>query len=54
MDVFIVGDPAKGGNMDFAGFMEGYRQFFGTPEQPNLPAAFSHAGGRFPSPLPAG
>jgi enamine deaminase RidA (YjgF/YER057c/UK114 family) len=38
MDVFMVGDPAKGGNMDFAGFMEGYRMFFGTPEQPNLPA----------------
>jgi enamine deaminase RidA (YjgF/YER057c/UK114 family) len=38
MDAFIVGDPAKGGNMDFAGFMEGYRQFFGTSEQPNLPA----------------
>jgi enamine deaminase RidA (YjgF/YER057c/UK114 family) len=38
MDVFMVGDPAKNGSMDFAGFMEGYRQFFGTPEQPNLPA----------------
>ena len=38
MDVFMVGDAAKGGNMDFAGFMEGYRMFFGTPEQPNLPA----------------
>jgi enamine deaminase RidA (YjgF/YER057c/UK114 family) len=38
MDVFMVGDPAKGGNMDFAGFMEGYRMYFGTPEQPNLPA----------------
>jgi enamine deaminase RidA (YjgF/YER057c/UK114 family) len=23
--------------MDFAGFMEGYKQFFGTPAQPNLP-----------------
>ncbi len=38
MDVFLVGDPAKGGTMDFAGFMEGYRMFFGTPDQPNLPA----------------
>jgi enamine deaminase RidA (YjgF/YER057c/UK114 family) len=38
MQVFLVGDPAKGDRMDFAGFMEGYRQFFGTPEQPNLPA----------------
>jgi enamine deaminase RidA (YjgF/YER057c/UK114 family) len=38
MQVFLVGDPAKGDRMDFAGFMEGYRKFFGTPEQPNLPA----------------
>ena len=38
MQVFLVGDAAKGGKMDFAGFMDGYRQFFGTPEQPNLPA----------------
>jgi enamine deaminase RidA (YjgF/YER057c/UK114 family) len=38
MQVFLVGDPNNGGQMDFAGFMEGYTQFFGTPEQPNLPA----------------
>ncbi|MEE7546242.1 hypothetical protein HF319_03570 [Xanthomonas sp. Kuri4-1] len=38
MQAFLVGDPALGGKMDFAGFMEGYRQFFGTREQPNLPA----------------
>lgn len=38
MQVFLVGDPAQGGKMDFAGFMEGYRQFFGTAQQPNLPA----------------
>lgn len=37
MQVFLVGEPGKSG-MDFAGFMEGYRQFFGTAEQPNLPA----------------
>lgn len=37
MQVFLVGDPAKGGKMDFGGFMEGYTQFFGTEEQPNLP-----------------
>jgi len=24
--------------MDFAGFMKGYTQFFGTKEQPNKPA----------------
>ncbi|BCH24406.1 hypothetical protein MesoLjLc_40710 [Mesorhizobium sp. L-8-10] len=38
MQVFLVGDPAKGGKMDFAGFMEGYVKFFGTKEQPNLPS----------------
>jgi enamine deaminase RidA (YjgF/YER057c/UK114 family) len=38
MQVFLVGDPGKGGRMDFAGFMEGYTQFFGTPQQPNLPS----------------
>ena len=38
MRVYLVGDPAKGGGMDFAGMMEGYKQFFGTAEQPNKPA----------------
>lgn len=38
MQAFLVGDPALGGKMDFAGFMEGYRQFFGTPAQPSLPS----------------
>jgi len=38
MHVFLVGDPAKDGKMDFAGMMEGYKQFFGTDEQPNKPA----------------
>lgn len=38
LQVFLVGDPANEGNMDFAGFMEGYTQFFGTDEQPNLPS----------------
>lgn len=37
MQVFLVGDPAKGGKADVAGFMGGYTQFFGGP-QPNLPA----------------
>lgn len=37
MQVFLVGDPKNGGKMDFSGFMEGYTQFFGTKEQPNLP-----------------
>ena len=38
MQAFVVGDPAHDGKIDFAGFMEGYKQFFGTKEQPNLPA----------------
>ena len=38
MQVFLVGEPAQDGKMDFAGFMDGYKKFFGTPEQPNLPA----------------
>lgn len=38
MTVYLVGDPQKGGRMDFDGFMSVYRQFFGTKEQPNLPS----------------
>jgi len=37
MQVFLVGDPAKDGKLDFAGMMEGYSQFFGTKQQPALP-----------------
>ena len=37
MQVFLVGDPSKGGRADTKGFMEGYTQFFGGT-QPNLPA----------------
>ena len=37
MQVFLVGDPATGGKLDFAGFMQGYTQFFGTAAQPKLP-----------------
>ncbi len=36
MQVYLVA-PEAGGAMDFAGFMEGYTQFFGTDSQPNLP-----------------
>lgn len=36
MRVYLVGDPAKGGKMDFAGMMEGYNSFFGALE--NKPA----------------
>lgn len=38
MTVYLVGDPGNGGKMDFEGFMSVYSQFFGTAEQPNLPA----------------
>ena len=38
MTVYLVGDPAKGGRMDFDGFMAAYSQYFGTKEQSNLPA----------------
>jgi enamine deaminase RidA (YjgF/YER057c/UK114 family) len=38
MTVYLVGDPAKEGKMDFEGMMAAYTQFFGTKEQPNLPA----------------
>lgn len=39
MQAFLVGGPETGGKMDFAGFMEGYRQFFGTAaKQTSLPA----------------
>lgn len=38
MRVLLVGDPALDGQMDFAGMMEGYRQYFATEAQPNKPA----------------
>lgn len=38
MHVYLAGDPAKENKNDFAGFMAGYTQFFGTPSQPNKPA----------------
>ncbi len=38
LTVFVVGDAKLGGKMDFAGFNDGYKQFFGTPENPNLVA----------------
>jgi 2-iminobutanoate/2-iminopropanoate deaminase len=37
LTVFLVGDPAKGGKMDRDGMTVSYKQFFGTPDQPNLP-----------------
>lgn len=37
MRVDLVGVAANGGRMDSAGMNEAFRQFFGTPEQPNKP-----------------
>lgn len=37
MQVFLVGDPDKGGRMDFEGFMAAYTERYGTAAQPNLP-----------------
>lgn len=46
MQVFLVGVPELDGTMDFQGMMRAYRKYFGTEEQPNLPArsAFQVAG----------
>ena len=38
MNVFMVGDPGKGGVMDFDGLMAAYGRHFGTATQKNLPA----------------
>lgn len=38
MRVFLVGDPAMGGKMDFAGMMTSFKKVFGTAEQPNKPS----------------
>ena len=38
MTVFVAGDPKLGGKMDFAGINDGYKQFFGTAENPNVVA----------------
>jgi len=38
MNVFLVGDPAKGGQMDFAGLMKAYAKFVGAPSDGKLPA----------------
>ncbi len=35
MHVYLVGDPAMGGKMDFGGMMKAYLRHFGTATQPN-------------------
>ncbi len=37
MHVFMAGDPALDGKLDFAGMMKAYTRHFGTPDQPNRP-----------------
>jgi enamine deaminase RidA (YjgF/YER057c/UK114 family) len=36
--VFLVGDPAKGGEIDFPAMNREWSKKFGTPDQPNKPA----------------
>jgi enamine deaminase RidA (YjgF/YER057c/UK114 family) len=38
MNVFLVGDPRKGGSMDFEGLMKAYSRRFGAATQGRLPA----------------
>jgi enamine deaminase RidA (YjgF/YER057c/UK114 family) len=38
MHVYLAGDPAKDGKLDFAGLQAAYTQYFGTSDQPNKPA----------------
>jgi enamine deaminase RidA (YjgF/YER057c/UK114 family) len=38
MHAYLVGDPAMGGKLDFAGLNAAYGQYFGTKDQPNKPA----------------
>ena len=35
--VFLAGDPANGGKLDFNGLQAAYTRFFATAEQPNKP-----------------
>jgi enamine deaminase RidA (YjgF/YER057c/UK114 family) len=37
MRVYLVGDPTRGGQMDFAGLTAAFARHFGTAEQPNRP-----------------
>ena len=38
LTVFLVGDPALGGRMDFAGMNAGFREFFGSARNPETVA----------------
>lgn len=51
LTVFLVGDPANGDIMDRDGFQEAYVHYFGTAEQPNLPARSAFQIARLSQPL---
>jgi 2-iminobutanoate/2-iminopropanoate deaminase len=38
LTVFVAGDPKLNGKMDFAGMNDGFKQFFGTTENPTTVA----------------
>jgi enamine deaminase RidA (YjgF/YER057c/UK114 family) len=38
LTVFVAGDPKLSGKMDFAGMNDGFKQFFGTPDNPGTVA----------------
>ena len=38
LHVYLGADPAKDNKMDFVGMQTGFKQFFGTKEQPSMPA----------------
>ena len=38
LTVFVAGDPKLGGKMDFAGMNDGFKQFFGTADNPTTVA----------------
>ena len=37
LEAFLAGDPKNGDQMDFNGWNDAYKQFFGTAEQPGKP-----------------
>ena len=38
MKVYLVGDPALGGKMDFAGMNNAFKRVFGAAGEPNKPS----------------
>src|SRR4030095_12235659 len=50
MNVVLVGDPDKGGAMDFEGLMKAYVRHFGVATQGRLPARTTVQVGALPAP----